>query len=148
MPRRASLIPRRSLSPRNNHSLSTFVVGISGHRDLHPAARPQLREAVSAILEQLAERLPDCELRIMAGMAAGADLLVVQTGLELGLGVDALLPMPLPQYAADFDGESFVLLQTLLAPRRLDVHPRSLNAYHRDGQRLNDGEAVPVPGDS
>ena len=31
----------------------------------------------------------------MAGMATGADLLVVQTALELGFGVDAMLPMRL-----------------------------------------------------
>ena len=39
----------------------------------------------------------------MAGMATGADLLVVQTALELGFGVDAMLPMRLEHYAADFD---------------------------------------------
>ena len=51
----------------------------------------------------------------MAGMATGADLLVVQTALELGFGVDAMLPMRLEQYAADFDLDSFALLKTLLA---------------------------------
>jgi hypothetical protein len=102
------------LSNDKNNNVSPFVVGVSGHRDLHPAALEQLREAISAILKELAERLPDSELRVMAGMAAGADLLVVQTALELGFGVDALLPMPLAQYESDFDPESFALLQTLL----------------------------------
>ena len=108
----------QALSNSKNSNVSPFVVGVSGHRDLHPAALPHLRQEVSAILKQLAERLPDSELRIMAGMAAGADLLVVQTALELGFGVDALLPMPLEHYAADFDPESFALLTALLA------HPR------------------------
>jgi hypothetical protein len=103
------------LSNKKNNNVSPFVVGVSGHRDLHPTALERLREAISAILKELAERLPDSELRVMAGMAAGADLLVVQTALELGFGVDALLPMPLAQYASDFDPESFALLQTLLA---------------------------------
>jgi hypothetical protein len=103
------------LSTQNSNNVSPFVVGVSGHRDLQPAALEELRAAIAAILKELAERLPDSELRVMAGMAAGADLLVAQTALELGFGVDALLPMPLTQYESDFDPESFALLQTLLA---------------------------------
>jgi len=61
------------------------------------------------------EQLPDSDVRVMAGMATGADLLVVQTALELGLGVDAMLPMRLAQYAADFDADSYALLERLLA---------------------------------
>ena len=50
----------------------------------------------------------------MVGMAAGADLLVAQTAVALGVGVDAVLPMPLNEYAADFDTESLGLLRSLL----------------------------------
>jgi hypothetical protein len=103
------------LTDKSTSSVSPFVVGVSGHRDLHPEAFQHLRDAVATILKQLQGHLPDSELRMMAGMAAGADLLAVQTALELGLGVDAMLPMPLAQYAADFDAESFSLLETLLA---------------------------------
>ena len=98
-----------------DHRISPFVVGVSGHRDLHPDALQQLRRALVEILQQLKERLPNSEVRIMAGMAAGADLLVVQTALELGFGVDAMLPMRLEHYAADFDSDSLALLRTLLA---------------------------------
>ena len=48
-------------------------------------------------------------------MATGADLLVAQTALDLGFGVDAVLPMPLEHYAADFDADSFDVLKRLLA---------------------------------
>lgn len=51
----------------------------------------------------------------MAGMASGADLLVAEIALELGLPVDAVLPMPLAHYAADFDPDSFASLKKLLA---------------------------------
>ena len=76
---------------------------------------PHLRAAVTEILLELKEHLPDSELRIMAGMASGADLLVVQAALDLGVPVDALLPMPLEHYAADFDAATFALLKTYLA---------------------------------
>jgi hypothetical protein len=65
-------------------------------------------------VQQLREQLPDTELRMIVGMAQGADLLVVQTALALGVGVEAVLPMPLDQYAADFDAETLVSLKKLL----------------------------------
>jgi hypothetical protein len=99
----------------SNNRNSPFVVGVSGHRDLHPDTLEGLRREVIRFLEALKSRLPDTELRVMAGMAAGADLLVVRTALDLGLGVDAVLPMPLAQYAADFDPEALASLNTLLA---------------------------------
>src|SRR5215469_17190213 len=121
-PRRVPLYPQRrtkALSNENtNDAISPFVVGVSGHRDLRADDLPHLRAAVTAILRQLAEHLPDSELWIVAGMATGADLLVAQTALELGFGVDAMLPMPLEHYAADFDADSFDLLKRVLA------HPR------------------------
>lgn len=98
-----------------DNTVSPFVVGVSGHRDLHPDILQHLRRALGEILQQLKQHLPDSEVRIMAGMATGADLLVVQAALELGFGVDAMLPMRLEQYAADFDPDSFALLKTLLA---------------------------------
>jgi hypothetical protein len=100
---------------QTNNRVSPFVVGVSGHRDLHPDTLPQLRVVLAQFLRQLRERLPDSDVRIMAGMATGADLLVVQTALALGFSVDAMLPMQLAQYAADFDQDSFALLRELLA---------------------------------
>src|SRR5215469_2168119 len=174
-PRRVPLYPQRrtkALSNENtNDAISPFVVGVSGHRDLRADDLPQLRATVTTILRQLAEHLPDSELRITAGMATGADLLVAQTALELGFGVDALLPMPLEHYAADFDLDSFALLKTLLAhpevrchelppsaagaepgaaiPDR-DVHYAKLTRYLVRGCSLLialwDGESSPLPG--
>jgi hypothetical protein len=103
------------LADHTDKRISPFVVGVSGHRDLHPDSLQHLRRALAEILQRLKEHLPDSELRIMAGMATGADLLVVQIALELGFCVDAMLPMRLDQYAADFDPDSFALLKTLLA---------------------------------
>jgi hypothetical protein len=98
--------------------VSPFVVGVTGHRDLKPDSLPPVREALTAILRELKERLPESTMRIKTGMAAGADLLAVQTALDLGFGVDAVLPMPLADYSADFDADSLALLNRLLA------HPR------------------------
>ncbi|GAC1456449.1 MAG: hypothetical protein PVSMB6_14240 [Steroidobacteraceae bacterium] len=108
---RSPAAPQR---PADN-TMSPFVVGVTGHRDLHPDTLQHLRRQLEEILRRLKAQLPDSEVRIMAGMATGADLLVVQIALELGFGVDAMLPMRLEQYAADFDPESFAVLTSLLA---------------------------------
>ncbi len=154
-----------------NDAVSPFVVGVSGHRDLRPDALPHLRAAITVILRQLAEHLPDSELRIVAGMATGADLLVAQTALELGFRVDAVLPMPLEHYAADFDADSFDVLKRLLAHPHVrcrelpltaalgaagtaiadrDVHYALLTRHLIRGCSLLiavwDGESSPLPG--
>ena len=108
-------VAARRLTARTQNGISPFVIGISGHRDLHPDTLPQARAALVAILRELQGHLPESALRLMSGMAAGADLLAVETALELGIGVDAVLPMPLADYAADFDSDSFTWLIKLLA---------------------------------
>jgi hypothetical protein len=94
---------------------SPLVIGVSGHRDPHPAALPQLSRQVDEFLADLRRRLPDTELRIMTGMAQGADLLVARAATKVGCKVDAVLPMPLERYVEDFDAESAAALRTLLA---------------------------------
>lgn len=97
---------------------SPFTVGVSGHRDLDGADLPRLREAVTDFVRQLKEHLPDTDVRLIVGMAAGADLLVAETAADLGVSVEAVLPMPLAHYAEDFDADTFACLQQLLR------HPR------------------------
>ncbi|MGH8277000.1 MAG: hypothetical protein ACRETH_09925, partial [Steroidobacteraceae bacterium] len=63
---------------------SPFMVGVSGHRDLHPDDITRLREAVTDFVHQLKAHLPNTELRLIVGMAEGADLLVAQQALDLG----------------------------------------------------------------
>jgi hypothetical protein len=94
------------------------MVGVSGHRDLDSADLPRLRDAVAAFVRQLKEQLPDTELRLIVGMAEGADLLVAETAVAEGVNVEAVLPMALTHYASDFDPETLTQLHQLLE------HPR------------------------
>ena len=92
-----------------------FVIGVSGHRDLDPRDTARIQAAITAFLEDIRRCLPHTEIRLMAGMASGADLLAAQTALDFGLGVDAILPLPLTHYAADFEAAALRDLQELLA---------------------------------
>ena len=94
---------------------SPLVIGVSGHRDPHLVALAQLGRHVDEFLADLKRRLPDTELRIMTGMAQGADLLVARAATRAGCKVDAVLPMPLEHYIEDFDAESAATLRELLA---------------------------------
>jgi hypothetical protein len=94
------------------------MVGVSGHRDLDAEQLPQLREAVAGFVRELKEHLPDTDLHLIIGMAAGADLLVAETAVALGVEVEAVLPMPLTHYANDFDAHTLASLEELLR------HPR------------------------
>ncbi len=144
---------------------SPLVVGVSGHRNLDPSCKPRLAEQVRAFLEYLKGRLPQTEIRIMTGMAQGADLLVAELALQAGLQIDAILPMPLDEYLVDFDAESAATLRALLRNER--VHwaelqvPASRPAATRDALYANltdtlidkcslllalwDGQASPLP---
>jgi hypothetical protein len=94
---------------------SPLVIGVSGHRDLRPEGVPQMKRRIEEFLADLKRRLPDTQLRIMTGMAQGADLLVARTAVDAGLKVDAVLPMPLERYVQDFEADSAAALRSLLA---------------------------------
>lgn len=107
-------------------SATPFIIGVTGHRDLHPADLVQLSGAVADFVRLIKAQLPDSELEFAIGMADGADLLVAQTVLDLGVRVHAVLPMSLADYAADFDAPSFALLQKVLKHPKVDCDELSL----------------------
>jgi hypothetical protein len=79
-----------------------LVVAVTGHRDLIESELPAIRERVSAFMVDLERRYPDLPVVVMSGLAAGADSLVAEEALALGLKVIAALPMPRNLYAQDF----------------------------------------------
>jgi hypothetical protein len=80
-----------------------LLIGVTGHRDLLAEEIPQLRETVRNYLESLRSQHPDVPLRVVTPLSAGADLLVAEEALGLGLQCVAVLPLPKEQYLQDFE---------------------------------------------
>jgi hypothetical protein len=69
---------------------------------------------VGSFFDTIRQLLPDTELKVMLGLAAGGDLVVAETALAHGIPVEAVLPMPLSDFVADFDDRNRHLLMELL----------------------------------
>lgn len=144
-----------------------LLIGVCGHRSFDPSCATELATAVRTQLLRLAIALPSTEIRVLSGMAAGTDLIVARAAIEAGVQVEAVLPMPLTQYRADFDSDSYGELRTLLAhpqvrcveltpPERLDEPGGRDKGYQSLGRMLVrrssvllavwDGKSARLPG--
>lgn len=80
-----------------------LVIGVTGHRDLVEAEIPALRERVRGLLAELPGRYPDLPLVVMSPLAEGADRLVAEEAVALGVRLVVPTPFPLEIYERDFD---------------------------------------------
>lgn len=76
------------------------VVGFSGHRHLSDPAG--VAQAITAVLGELQGEAPG-EWIALSSAAAGADQIFVKAALALGLGWEAVLPLPLVDFERDFE---------------------------------------------
>ncbi len=110
----------------NNKTMSEFVIGVTGHRDIAATEVDGLRDSVRAALSDIAGRFSAMPVRVVTGLAEGADTVVTEIALELGLKVTAVLPMPRDAYADDFAGAALDTLNALL--ENPDVEVREMPA--------------------
>ena len=85
-----------------------LVIAVTGHRDLVPAEIAGIRERVRELLSDLRKRYPERRLRVMSPLAEGADRLVAEEALALGVELIVPLPMPREAYIKDFQTEESV----------------------------------------
>ena len=123
----------------NNAALLAFVVGVTGHRDIPKFLWPVIKEHVSAQLLQIKSNFSSLPVEIVCGLAEGADTLVAEVALELGIPVRAVLPMPISDYESDFSEEGLLTFRKLINTDGVVVEelpipdPTNLN---RDSQYL------------
>ena len=80
-----------------------LIVAVTGHRDLVPSEVPEIRAQVSGFLNRLLDHYPERGVTVMSSLAEGADQLVAEEALQLGIPVIAPLPMPRDIYVTDFE---------------------------------------------
>ena len=85
-----------------------MVIGITGHRDLRPNEIPQIREKVRELFLDLQERFPWRKLRLLSPLAEGADRLVANVAMELGVELSVVMPMPRGIYHTEFSSEESI----------------------------------------
>jgi len=79
-----------------------LVVAVTGHRDLLPAEVPSIRARVREFLASLRDASPGRIVAVMSALAEGADRIVAEEAIALGLPLHVPLPMPRELYVADF----------------------------------------------
>jgi hypothetical protein len=122
------LVEPGSSTKRAVSACTPFVIGVTGHRNLAEGDRARVRHGVGSFFDTIRQLLPDTELSVMLGMAAGGDLVVAETALARGIHVEAVLPMPLDEFVADFDDRNRRLLLDLLARPNLNCIESPLTA--------------------
>jgi hypothetical protein len=80
-----------------------LIVAVTGHRDLVAREMPEIRAQVSDFLNRLLTHYPERGVTVMSSLAEGADQLVAEEALQLGIPVIVPLPMPREIYIADFE---------------------------------------------
>jgi hypothetical protein len=80
-------------------------IGVSGHRDIPPEDLPQLKSKLYERFTRLKALHPNSTIKLLSGLAEGADRIAAYAALEAGLELVAVLPMPEASYLEDFASE-------------------------------------------
>lgn len=118
-----------------------LVLAVTGHRDLVAAELGGIRDRVRALFTDLRKRYPERSLSIMSALAEGADRLVAEVALELGIELVALLPMARPVYEEDFESAESRRQFDALLSQATDVLELPL-------ARENTEDRIATPGDA
>ncbi|MGI9224160.1 MAG: hypothetical protein ACR2QX_06755 [Woeseiaceae bacterium] len=118
-----------------------LVVAVTGHRDLVASEVPRIRQRVRELLDSLATQYPNRRLTVMSPLAEGADQLVAEVALELGIDLAVPLPMPKHLYLQDFDTPESRARFESLCDRAIDVFELPLS-------KGNTVEQISEPGDA
>ena len=64
-----------------------FMIGVTGHRDTLPSDEIELKKHVTEVLVEVKQNFESLPCRVFTGLAEGADTLVTEVALDLGVPV-------------------------------------------------------------
>ncbi|MEX2124359.1 MAG: hypothetical protein WD795_10750 [Woeseia sp.] len=99
-----------------------LVIAVTGHRDLVAEEIPAIRRLVKDLFIDLNKRHSDRTLRVMSALAEGADRLVAEEALALGLELVVPLPMVRRHYIQDFETEGSLAEFDSLASKAAELY--------------------------
>lgn len=82
--------------------LVPIVIAVTGHRAFPDCVRSPLERAVGDLIVTLREQFPHTPLRMLSGLAEGADRLAAKVAITHGVELIAVLPMTVNVYEHDF----------------------------------------------
>ncbi len=97
-----------------------FRIGVTGHRDILPEDIAAAGQISRELLSSIKSSMPGTEISVISGLAEGADRIFAEAALDLGMLVEAVLPMPLKYYKNDFDETSLADLERILHAERVE----------------------------
>ena len=80
-----------------------LIVAVTGHRDLIKEDEPILRSRVKEFFSELKQNNAHTDILLLCGLAEGADMLVAEVALELGVELMAVLPYEKDKYLQSFE---------------------------------------------
>jgi hypothetical protein len=99
-----------------------LVIAVTGHRDLRADEIPEIRDRVRDLFLHIQARYSHRKLRLLSPLAEGADRLVANVALELGMELNVVMPMPRAIYQADFSSAESIAEFDALYARANDVY--------------------------
>lgn len=85
-----------------------LTIGVTGHRNLLSEEVPALKHKVREFFLRLRSDYPNLTLQLITPLAEGADRLVTDVAVELGVELIIVLPMPQADYEQDFSSAQAV----------------------------------------
>ncbi|MFT3898021.1 MAG: hypothetical protein QM719_10080 [Thermomonas sp.] len=99
-------------------------IGVTAHRDLVDAETPRLRAQCRDFFAGLQHAFPSLPLRLISALASGGDQLAAEEALALGIEVIVPLPLPQAEYEHDFhEAHALAHFRELLARTRQRTLP-------------------------
>lgn len=95
-----------NLSPQHAGFALPLVIAVTGHRDLVPDEIPVIRDRVKILFQEFLLKYPHNRLTVLSPLAEGADMLVAEVAVKMGLDLIVPLPKPRHLYLQDFITES------------------------------------------
>lgn len=108
--------------------LIPILVGVTGHRDIRSKDADTITVSLATQLKVIKARYPSSPIRLLTGLAEGADRIAATAALEIdGVEIAMVLPLPEDDYIKDFSSQSSIKEYTYLRNRATRVYPTFVN---------------------